>query len=126
MMMMVMDVGLHPRLMSPFLTSGPGLVSCRKSVLTSGLLTRGWRLSLDQVDNPAVKLVLRHLLVILENPATEDESLPVSWYPHCPTYTILELFDCFLLINCCELVILGVQGFDSNSPHILDISLNTW
>ena len=123
-MMMVVDVGLHPRLVSPLLTSCPGLVSRRKSVLASGLLTRGGGLPLDQVDNPAIKLVLRHLLVILENSATEDESLPVSWYPHCPAYSLLELFDCLLLINFCELVILGVQGFDSNSPHILDNSLN--
>lgn len=119
-MMVVVDVCLHPRLVSPLLTSCPGLVSRRQSVLTSGLLPWGGRLPLDQVDNPAVKLVLRHLLVILENPATEDESLPVSWYSHCPAYSFLELFDCLLLINFCELVILGVQGFDGNSPHIFD------
>ena len=122
----VVDVGpVQPGLVSPLLTPGPRLMSRRQSVLTSSLLAGGGGLPLDKVDNAAIKLVLRHLLVILENPAAEYEPLSVSRDPHRPTDSLLKLFDSFLLINFCELVILGVQGFNCYSPHIFDDSLTT-
>ena len=119
--MMMVDVGpVHPGLVSPLLTPCPRLVSRRQSVLTPSLLARTGGLSLDQVDNSAIKLVLGHLLVILENPATEYEPLSVSRDPHRPTDSLLKLFHRFLLIDFCELVILGIQGFDCHSPHIFN------
>jgi len=100
-------------------------MSRRQSILTSSLLAGGGRLPLDKVDNASIKLVLRHFLVILENPATEYEPLSVSRDPHGPADSLLKLFDRFLLINFCELVILRVQGFYCYSPHIFDDSLTT-
>ena len=96
-------------------TAGPSLVSLGQSVPST--LARAGRGSLDKVDHSSIQLILRQLLLITENPATEYQTLSVGFYPHRAADLFLELSNTFLLVNILKLVVLRVQGLHCDCPH---------
>ena len=69
------------------------------------------------MNDSTIQLILRQLLIILQNPATEDESLAVSLDTHSLTDPLLELLHSLVFINTVEHMILRIQSLDGDAPH---------
>ena len=91
---------------NPVPAASSGLVSLRQSVST--LLARCGRRSLDEMNNSSIKLILGQLLVIVQNSATENQSLSIRSNSYSVTDMFLEVLDCFLLVNIIKLMILRI------------------
>ena len=91
---------------NPVPAASSGLVSLRQSVST--LLARSGRRSLDEMNNSSIKLILGQLLVIVQNSATENQSLSIRSNSYSVTDMFLEVLDCFLLVNIIKLMILRI------------------
>ena len=113
MVAVVVMVG-HP-LPGSVSTASPRLVTLSQSV--SSILAGYGGKSLNQVNNSAIQLVLRQLLLVTQNTTTEYESLSFRVNPHCAADLLLEFFDSFVLVNIIKLVVLRVESLHCDCPH---------